>query len=55
MEDENESLLNMTVRALQESMKGVASYLQFTYETGSDYVDGWLVVTQLRYQLEGGC
>ena len=42
MEDENESLLNMTVWALQESMKGVASYLQFAYETGIDYVDGWL-------------
>ena len=42
VEDENVSLLDITVRALQESMKGVASYLKFTYETGSDYVDGWL-------------
>ena len=42
LEDSKESLLSITVRALQESMKDVASYLNFTYETGMDFEDGWL-------------
>ena len=42
LEDEQETLLFITVRALQESMKGVASYLQFTYKTGRVYEGGWL-------------
>ena len=42
LEDEQETLLSITVRALQESMKGVASYLQFTYKTGRVYEGGWL-------------
>ena len=42
LEDEQETLLSITVRALQESMKGVANYLQFTYKTGRVYEGGWL-------------
>ena len=42
IEDEQETLVSITVKALQESMKGVASYLQFTNKTGSDYAHGWL-------------
>ena len=42
LEDEQETLLSIRVKALQESMKGLASYLQFTNETGNDYADGGL-------------
>ena len=41
-EDEQETLLSIRVKALQESMKGLASYLQFTNKTGNDYADGGL-------------
>ena len=42
IEDEQETLVSITVKALQESMKGVASYLEFTNKTGSDYAHGCL-------------
>ena len=42
MEDGGKSLLEVTRDALASSMKGVASYLSFTYESGEDYPDGWL-------------
>ena len=42
LEDEKETLLSIRVKALQESMKGLASYLQFTNKTGNDYADGGL-------------
>ena len=42
LEDEERPLLDITVEAVKRSMVGVAEYLEFTYETGQDYQDGWL-------------
>ena len=42
LEDGNKSLLDVTLDIIKESMRGVTSYLTFTYETGSEYGDGWL-------------
>ena len=40
-EDWNRTLLEVTVDVLRDSMRGVADFLQFTYETEADF-DGWL-------------
>ena len=44
IEDRAEGLsqVQLTVRILKESMKNIATYLKFTYETGEEYEDGWL-------------
>ena len=42
IEDGHKSLLEVTVDAIKGSMTGVTNYLRFTYETGSEYSDGWL-------------
>ena len=41
-EDEGRDLLEVTVEALRGSMRGVMNYLEFTFESGQDYEDGWL-------------
>ena len=41
MEDEDKSLLEVTLDAIRYSMEGISSYLSFTYETGADFGDGW--------------
>ena len=41
-EDEGRELLDITVEVIKNSMKGVIEYLDFTFETGTDYQDGWL-------------
>ena len=42
LEDMSRSLLDITVEAIRESMRGVTSYLSYTYETGEDFPEGWL-------------
>ena len=41
-EDCDRSPLQMTVSILQGSMKGLFGFLEFTFETGEDFDDGWL-------------
>ena len=41
-EDQDKSLLDITVEAMRQSMVGIMEYLTFTVETGDDYGDGWL-------------
>ena len=41
-EDQDRTLLDISVEVMKESMKGVKEYLPFTVETGADYGDGWL-------------
>ena len=36
------SQLEVTVEVIKESMRGVTSFLKFTYETGEDFPGGWL-------------
>ena len=42
LEDMSRSTLDVTLDILKDSMRGVMSYLTFTYESGQDYQDGWL-------------
>ena len=42
MEDEVKAAMEVTVGVLKETVRGVADYLDFTFETGDDYQDGWL-------------
>ena len=42
IEDESRSTLDITLDIMKDSMRGVMTYLTFTYETGRDYQDGWL-------------
>ena len=42
LEDASKNLQEITMEVLRESMRGVVNYLSFTYETGSEYSDGWL-------------
>ena len=36
------SQLDVTSDVIKMSMNGVTNYLEFTYETGCDYEDGWV-------------
>ena len=36
------SLLDITLGVVRESVKGIAEYLEFTFETAEDYDDKWL-------------
>ena len=40
LEDESRSPLDITIAALRETVRGILSYLSFTFESGQDYVDG---------------
>ena len=42
LEDEERTPLDMTISVLRETVRGVLEYLRFTFESGEDYVDGWL-------------
>ena len=42
IEDGGKTLQDVTMEAIKGSMVGVTNYLRFTYESGSDYADGWL-------------
>ena len=37
LEDESRTTLDTTLEILKDSMRGVMSYLTFTYESGQDY------------------
>ena len=41
-EDSEKTPLEMTVTILRETVTGVETYLEFTFETGADFEDGWL-------------
>ena len=41
-EDIGRSLMDVSVDIMKESLKGVPNFLEFTYEFGDDYSDGWL-------------
>ena len=40
--DMDRSQLDVTSNDIKMSMNGVTNYLEFTYETGCDYEDGWV-------------
>ena len=42
IEDKDKTPMDITMHVLKETVKGVADYLQFTFESGEDYEDGWL-------------
>ena len=41
-EDMSRSLMEVSMDIMKESMRGVTNFLEFTYESGDDYPDGWL-------------
>ena len=41
-EDMDKSLTEVTVGVLKGTVSGITDYLNFTFETGEDYNDGWL-------------
>ena len=42
LEDEGRSPLDITIAVLRETVRGILSYLSFTFESCQDYEDGWL-------------
>ena len=49
MEDQDRTLLDITLEVLKESMREVVNYLPFTYEAGSEYEDGWILATYAQH------
>ena len=41
-EDEVKTAMEVTVGVLRDTVKRIADYLDFTFESGDDYPDGWL-------------
>ena len=39
---ENKTHLEMTMGVVRETVKGIAEYLEFTFESGEEYPDKWL-------------
>ena len=54
LEDNDKSPLQMTVEVLKETVKGVAEYLNFTFETGQDFEDGWLPTLDTNLRVTEG-
>ena len=52
-EDSSKSPLEVTVDVLRETVRGIASYLEFTFETGHDYSDDWLPTLDLSLLVDG--
>ena len=53
LEDEGRSPLDITIAVLRETVRGILSYLSFTFESCQDYEDGWLPTldTSLRVNM----
>ena len=53
VEDMNKSPLDVTIAVLRDSVKGVLSYLSFTFESGQDFDDGWLPTLDTSLRVGG--
>ena len=54
MEDRDRSLEDITREAVKNSMRGVMDYLEYTYERGDDFEDGWLPTLDVSLKVDQG-